>query len=114
MQESRENFVSSWTSQCAPSSPVMTCKTEAILICCGRLCLWHQLQSSYLQDAIEDTTGAGDAFIGSMLFGICTRLDPKRCLLLAAVVAAAKCTAVGARSGLPHADRIDGSLLHSC
>ena len=59
-----------------------------------------------------DTTGAGDAFIGSMLFGISTGLDPKRCLLLAAVVAATKCTAVGARSGLPYADSIDSSLLH--
>ena len=58
-----------------------------------------------------DTTGAGDAFIGSMLYGIATGLDPQRCLALAAVVAAAKCTAVGARSGLPHAHTIRSSLL---
>lgn len=65
-----------------------------------------------LQENIVDTTGAGDAFIGSMVYGIATGLDPKRCLLLAAVVAATKCTAVGARSGLPHAHRIQSHLLH--
>lgn len=64
-----------------------------------------------LQEAIVDTTGAGDAFIGSMLYGIATGLEPKRCLLLAAVVAATKCTAVGARGALPHADSICSSLL---
>ena len=65
----------------------------------------------HVQDAIVDTTGAGDAFIGSMLYGIVTGLDPKRCLVLAAVVAATKCTAVGARTGLPHTNRICSSLL---
>ncbi len=58
-----------------------------------------------------DTTGAGDAFIGSMLYGVATGMDPKRCLLLAALVAATKCTAVGARGGLPHAHRIRNTLL---
>ena len=58
-----------------------------------------------------DTTGAGDAFIGSMVFGIATGLDPKRCLVLAAVVAATKCTAVGARAGLPYTHQIGSSLL---
>lgn len=64
-----------------------------------------------LQEAIVDTTGAGDAFIGTMVYGVASGLDPKRCLLLAAVVAATKCTAVGARSGLPHAHRIQSGLL---
>jgi sugar/nucleoside kinase (ribokinase family) len=52
--------------------------------------------------AVVDTTGAGDAFIGAMLTSIAAgHTDPAAALRLGAVVAAAKCTALGARPGLP-------------
>ena len=58
-----------------------------------------------------DTTGAGDASIGTLLYGICRGLPPEGFLRLAAVVAATKCTAVGARAGLPSRSSIDSALL---
>ena len=60
-----------------------------------------------------DTTGAGDAFIGTLLYGICRGLPPEKFLRLAAVVAAAKCTAVGARAGLPARSSIDSAMLRA-
>ena len=65
----------------------------------------------WLQEAIEDTTGAGDAFIGTILYGIIHKLPHDKMLQLAAVVAACKCTALGARPGLPYADDIDADML---
>jgi sugar/nucleoside kinase (ribokinase family) len=52
-------------------------------------------------DAVLDTTGAGDAFIGSVLYCIATGKSPQHAQRLGAVVAACKCTALGARPGLP-------------
>ncbi|CAL9189728.1 unnamed protein product [Musa hybrid cultivar] len=48
-----------------------------------------------------DTTGAGDAFIGAVLYAICARMPPEKMLPFASQVAAANCRALGARSGLP-------------
>ncbi|XP_042515346.1 ribokinase-like, partial [Macadamia integrifolia] len=48
-----------------------------------------------------DTTGAGDAFIGAILYAICAEIPPEKMLPFAAQVAAARCRALGARSGLP-------------
>ena len=64
-----------------------------------------------LQEAVQDTTGAGDAFIGAMQYAICKGLQPDRALRLAAVVAACKCTASGARSGLPKREAVSKRLL---
>lgn len=61
---------------------------------------------------VVDTTGAGDAFIGAVLYGLCAGLPLERILPLAATVAAAKCQALGARPGLPQrSDRRVASLL---
>ncbi|KAK7336941.1 hypothetical protein VNO77_17495 [Canavalia gladiata] len=49
-----------------------------------------------------DTTGAGDAFIGAIIYAICANMVPEKMLTFAAQVAAAKCRALGARTGLPH------------
>ncbi|XP_027350872.1 ketohexokinase-like isoform X3 [Abrus precatorius] len=49
-----------------------------------------------------DTTGAGDAFIGAIMYAICANMVPEKMLPFAAQVAAAKCRALGARTGLPH------------
>ncbi|GFR48228.1 hypothetical protein Agub_g10089, partial [Astrephomene gubernaculifera] len=46
------------------------------------------------KSAVVDTTGAGDSFIGSMLYGIATRMPLPGALRLAAVVAGCKCTAL--------------------
>ena len=58
-----------------------------------------------------DTTGAGDAFVGSLVVGLVSDLSIVAMLRLAAVVAACKCTALGARPGLPYADQLSDDLL---
>ncbi len=64
-----------------------------------------------MQDAIMDTTGAGDAFIGTLLYAICNSMPPEQSLQLAAVVAATKCTAFGARGGLPMRSSLSENLF---
>ncbi|XP_059660208.1 uncharacterized protein LOC132306704 isoform X4 [Cornus florida] len=60
-----------------------------------------------------DTTGAGDAFIGAVLYAICADMPPEKMLPLAAQVAAASCRALGARTGLPRrTDPRLASFLH--
>ncbi|OWM62813.1 ribokinase-like [Punica granatum] len=51
---------------------------------------------------LVDTTGAGDAFIGAVLYGLCAEMPPEKMLPFAAKVAASCCRALGARTGLPH------------
>ncbi|KAF8654041.1 hypothetical protein HU200_062187 [Digitaria exilis] len=53
-------------------------------------------------DELIDTTGAGDAFIGAVLYGLCTSMPPERMLPFASQVAACSCRGLGARSSLPH------------
>jgi sugar/nucleoside kinase (ribokinase family) len=52
-------------------------------------------------DGCKDTTGAGDAFRGGFLYGFLTGKDIETSLMLANAVAALKCRALGARTGLP-------------
>ena len=73
----------------------------------------HANHSACLQEATEDTTGAGDAFVGTVLFGITNNMSHEEILQLAAVVAACKCTALGARPGLPYAEDISPALLNA-
>jgi sugar/nucleoside kinase (ribokinase family) len=61
--------------------------------------------------AVLDTTGAGDAFIGSMLYGVATGKPVREALALGAAVAAAKCTVLGARPGLPRRGDLVPHLL---
>lgn len=49
-----------------------------------------------------DTTGAGDAFIGAIIYSICTDMPAEKMLPFSAQVAAACCRALGARTGLPY------------
>ncbi|KAG9144976.1 hypothetical protein Leryth_017432 [Lithospermum erythrorhizon] len=51
---------------------------------------------------LVDTTGAGDAFIGAVLYAICENMPPEKMLPFAAQVAAIACRALGARTGLPY------------
>lgn len=64
-----------------------------------------------LQEAIEDTTGAGDAFIGSVLYAITQHMPLDKMMVLGALVAACNCTALGARPALPNAADIDPAFL---
>lgn len=54
------------------------------------------------QSELVDTTGAGDAFVGALLYALCAEMPPERMLPFASQVAACGCRALGARSGLPH------------
>jgi sugar/nucleoside kinase (ribokinase family) len=67
--------------------------------------------SALPQELVVDTTGAGDSFIGSIIYGLVTGLPLDRTLQLGAVVAACKCTALGARPGLPRRDQLAAELL---
>jgi sugar/nucleoside kinase (ribokinase family) len=58
-------------------------------------------------EAVVDTTGAGDAFIGTMLFSVAMGLGPAKGARLASVVAAAKCLKLGARPGLVRLTDVD-------
>lgn len=61
---------------------------------------------------VVDTTGAGDAFIGSICYSCVFLLDRPlgSILALAGTVAAMKCQATGARSGLPFGDAVPFDL----
>ena len=59
-----------------------------------------------------DTTGAGDAFIGTMAKGLSCSADILKTLRLATFVAAQKCLQVGARAGLPFRDEVPEDLMH--
>uniref|UniRef100_A0A7R9YT32 Carbohydrate kinase PfkB domain-containing protein n=1 Tax=Chlamydomonas euryale TaxID=1486919 RepID=A0A7R9YT32_9CHLO len=63
------------------------------------------------KSAVVDTTGAGDSFIGSVLYGLATGMPYPEMLRLAAVVAACKCTEVGARAALPQRSNLAAHLL---
>lgn len=72
----------------------------------------HVASCSALSDAdYVDSTGAGDAFVGSILYSLVTGKSLEDMLRLGSVVAACKCTALGARPGLPYRKNLAASLL---
>ncbi|KAL1199656.1 Ribokinase [Cardamine amara subsp. amara] len=50
---------------------------------------------------LVDTTGAGDAFTGAVLYGLCTDMASEEMLVFASRVAACCCRGLGARTTLP-------------
>jgi len=62
-------------------------------------------------DDIVDTTGAGDAFIGSLAYGLVDGLPLERSLALASWVAAHRCRLPGPRPGLPRREEVPEMLL---
>jgi sulfofructose kinase len=58
----------------------------------------------------RDTTGAGDAFHGGLLYGLLTGVDIATSLKLGNAVAAMKCSALGARTALPNKSELDEFL----
>jgi ribokinase len=51
--------------------------------------------------AARDTTGAGDAYHGGLVYGLLAGKDPTECARLASATAAMKCRGLGARETLP-------------
>jgi sugar/nucleoside kinase (ribokinase family) len=62
----------------------------------------------------RDTTGAGDAFHGGFLYGFLTGEDLETSLRFANAVAAMKCSALGARTGLPTRSALQSFLTDPC
>lgn len=60
---------------------------------------------------VVDTTGAGDAFIASIIYGVVKGKSFEDTLRLGTVVAASKCTKLGARPGLPRRSEISQDIL---
>ncbi|CAL0299639.1 unnamed protein product [Lupinus luteus] len=82
------------------SSPVTKFIAKGIGTVSGRL---HFGKAERIPPSeLIDTTGAGDAFIGAVLYAICAKFSPETMLSFSATVAAAKCRDLGARSGLPY------------
>lgn len=71
------------------------------------VCLAAPMQSA----EVIDTTGAGDAFIASVIYGVVKGKSFEDTLRLGTVVAASKCTKLGARPGLPQRSEISPELL---
>ncbi|KAK4338223.1 hypothetical protein RND71_042710 [Anisodus tanguticus] len=88
------------TSATCISSDIAKLHAEGIGTVSGKLLLGtaEKIQPSEL----VDTTGAGDAFIGAVLYSLCANMPPERMLTFASQVAGIGCRALGARAGLPH------------
>ncbi|XP_057426660.1 uncharacterized protein LOC130720076 isoform X2 [Lotus japonicus] len=82
------------------ASSVTKFRAEGIGCVCGRL--YIGTAEKIPPSELIDTTGAGDAFIGAVLYAICANFSPEKMLPFASYVAAAKCRALGARTGLPY------------
>lgn len=67
--------------------------------------------ASWKADSIVDTTGAGDAFIGGICYGLVAELSIERMLCLASFIASKKLSAPGSRSGIPRRDAVPDQLL---
>ncbi|TQD74332.1 hypothetical protein C1H46_040127 [Malus baccata] len=88
------------------SSPVTKLRANGIGTVCGRLLVGTA--EKVPPEELLDTTGAGDSFVGAVLYAICTNMPPEKMLPFAAQVGAICCRALGARAGLPH--RTDSRL----
>uniref|UniRef100_A0ACD5ZW69 Uncharacterized protein n=1 Tax=Avena sativa TaxID=4498 RepID=A0ACD5ZW69_AVESA len=86
--------------KCIASKSNLRISADGVGSMSGRLLLGTA--ESILSEELIDTTGAGDAFIGAVLYGLCTGMPVEKMLPFAAQVAACGCRALGARAGLPH------------
>lgn len=87
------------TPMCIPSE-VGKLKANGIGTLTGRLLLGTA--ERILPSELVDTTGAGDAFTGAILYALCMNMSPEKMLPFAATVAAAGCKKWGARTGFPY------------
>lgn len=79
---------------CIPSA-VTKFRADGIGTICGRF--YIGTAEKIPDSELIDTTGAGDAFIGAIIYAVCANMVPEKMLAFAAQVAAA----LGAQSGLP-------------
>ncbi|KAK8946217.1 hypothetical protein KSP40_PGU012506 [Platanthera guangdongensis] len=84
---------------CISSKPEIWIRADGIGSISGRLLVGTA--EVIPPSELIDTTGAGDAFIGAVLYALCAGMPAERMLPFASQVAAAGCRALGARSGLP-------------
>jgi sugar/nucleoside kinase (ribokinase family) len=63
------------------------------------------------RENLVDSTGAGDAFIACILYGLVKGKSLTDILTLGTVVSAHKCTQLGARPGVPRRDELAPHLL---
>ncbi|KAF3791285.1 Ketohexokinase [Nymphaea thermarum] len=102
----KQNIDDSIIPKCFPSKVVML-RADGIGQVIGRIIIGTA--DKIPPSELIDTTGAGDAFIGAVIYGgffcysssVCAGMMPEKMLPFAAQVAAANCRALGARSGLP-------------
>ena len=57
-----------------------------------------------------DTTGAGDAFIGTMLYGLTQNIEIEKTLKLASAAGALACTKVGAQASMPRLSDLEAFM----
>uniref|UniRef100_A0A7N0SYH4 Carbohydrate kinase PfkB domain-containing protein n=1 Tax=Kalanchoe fedtschenkoi TaxID=63787 RepID=A0A7N0SYH4_KALFE len=81
------------------SSPVANVSANGIGTVSGRLLLGTA--EKIPPSELVDTTGAGDAFIGAVLYALCEGMAAEKMLPFASQVAAINCRALGARASLP-------------
>lgn len=62
-------------------------------------------------EEVVDTTGAGDAFISGVIYGLLHGFSAARLLNLASFVASSKLRGPGARAGLPRREAVPPLLL---
>ncbi|EYU46377.1 hypothetical protein ABFS82_04G047700 [Erythranthe guttata] len=88
------------------TSPICVSSSEVKLCAKGIGTVWGKLLLGTAEkippSELVDTTGAGDSFIGAVLYALCANMPPEKMLRFAAQVAAIGCRALGARTGLPH------------
>ncbi|MBM3559600.1 MAG: ribokinase, partial [Alphaproteobacteria bacterium] len=80
----------------------------------GRGCLAATPEAGWTLPALPvrpvDTTGAGDAFVGTFAAGLAMGADLPTALRRAGVAGALACTVAGAQTSLPRASAIDAAL----
>jgi sulfofructose kinase len=57
-----------------------------------------------------DTTGAGDVYHGGYIYGLLQGWEMARCMRFASAAAALKCSHIGAQSGIPTLEMVNGLL----
>jgi sugar/nucleoside kinase (ribokinase family) len=79
----------------------------ALMYCEGK---FFEASSYSAPGGCKDTTGAGDAFHAGLLYGFLQEEDIDTSLKLGNAVAAMKCSALGARPGLPTREQLEAFM----
>lgn len=82
-------------------------KKGALVYCDGQ---FLESPAYEVPDGCRDTTGAGDAFHGGLLYGLLRGEDVETSLKLANATASLKCRALGARTALPTTVELEAFL----